>query len=170
MSPKHFGSVCIILHTANLYVLASHLNIQALQLICSIYPPSTLVSNQSYRIGSSGLKERKFLTNFLVVLFFQCFGIHVTWKSMPWSDSLPHTQASICISYQQEQFTSVYIIPLGKNTTKKTCLTIDLCAASPDESVGVLCVRQLKDRCSKNSNLKMPQEGFKLHFPVHAKG
>lgn len=47
---------------------------------------------------------------------------------------------------------------------------MDLCAASPVESVEVLHVTQLRDRHSNEFNLKMPQESFKLHFPEHATG
>lgn len=67
----------------------------------------------------------------------------------------------------------IYLCPFyfsWKDTTKEKTPTTDLCAASPVESVGVLHVRQFKDRYSKNFNLKMPQESFKLHFPEHAVG
>lgn len=95
LSPKHFVLVCIILLTANLYVLASHVNIQSLKSAWPIYSPSIPVSNQGFRTGSSGLEERKFLTSFVVGLFFQCFGIHVTWKHVKMNHYNIHRWASV---------------------------------------------------------------------------
>lgn len=169
MSPKSYGLgdfvlVCIIL-TANLYVLARYLNIQSLQLIWPIYPLSN-VSNQGHRVGSSGLKGRKFLTNPLMGLFFQCFGICVTWKCM----NHYHIHSMIYRCLPNKNNLPLSISHLLKRYKKETFPIINLCAASPVESVGVLHVRQLKDRHSKKSNLKMPHESFKLHFPVHAMG
>lgn len=150
-----------------MYIPASHLSIWSLHLIWPIHPPSTPVGNQGHRAGSSELKESKFLTNFLMGLFFQCFDIHITWKYMPWSESLPHNTGK-----------HLYIIPIRTiflsftplEKIKETSPTIDLCAASPVESLGVLHVRQLKGRSCKKSSLKMPQETFKLHFLVHVMG
>lgn len=161
----------LILLTANLYVPATHFKHPVFIAHLSNLP--SFNSCHQSRVEEALLDWRKgnswlFLK---IGLFFQVFGIHIPQKCMPCSESLAHTQARqvwpVC-------HTSKSYLPLfyssWKDTTKEKSPAIDLCAASPVESVGVLHVRQLRDRHSNEFNLKMPQESFKLRFLEHAMG
>lgn len=64
----------------------------------------------------------------------------------------------------------IYFVPPEKVQQKETPHTIDLCVTSPIESVGALHARQLKDRRPQKSNLKKPQESFKLHSQCKQQG